>query len=183
MKRFILSTFFAVFSLFVVTPAFASELDDLKLEELNNTGEIIYQDDEITVTSFGDSEKTAEAILNHPASVSMYENNPITYASVNGPGGRSSIIASNSGRSVYWSVKPATKWPYQFNGVVKLRYHSGFKRDVVVGGMGALGSTLSGMVTMNKNNGGYATLTGTAYSLDGKYYKVMPGVTDSFRPN
>ncbi|MDA1771364.1 hypothetical protein PDJ95_08155 [Bacillus cereus] len=49
--------------------------------------------------------------------------------------------------------------------------------------MGALGSTLSGSVSMNKNNGGYATLTGTAYSTDWKYYKVIPGVDTSFRPN
>lgn len=183
MKKFILSTFFAVFSLFVVTPTFASEIDDQKLEELSKTGEIVYQDDEITVRSFGNDEKIAEAISNHPNSVSMYENNIIPSASANGPGGRATINASNSGRSVYWSVKPATKWPYQFNGVVKLRYHSGYKRDAVVGGMGAIGSTLSGMVSMNKNNGGYATLTGTAYSLNGKYYKVMPGVTESFRAN
>ncbi|MBK5491791.1 hypothetical protein [Bacillus sp. TH13] len=190
MKKVFLSTFFAIFSLVLVTPVFASELDDQKLEMLNATGEIIYQDEEITVRSFGNDTEISNAILNHPDSVSMDgsnpiidKNNPIMYSSVNGPGGRSSIVASNSGRSVYWSVKPATKWPYQFNGNVALKYHSGYKRNATVGGMGALGSTLSGSVSMNKNNGGYATLTGTAYSMDWKYYKVMPGVETSFRPN
>lgn len=190
MKKLMLSTFFAIFSLVLVTPVFASETDDQKLEMLNTTGEIIYQDEEITVRSFGNDEEIANTILNHPESVSINDNtpiindkNPIMYSSATGPGGRASIVASNSGRSLYWSVKPATKWPYQFNGNVALNYHSGYKRNQTVGGMGALGSTLSGGVTMNKNNGGYANLTGTAYSLDMKYYKVMPGVSTSFRAN
>jgi hypothetical protein len=66
---------------------------------------------------------------------------------------------------------------------VKLRYHSVFKRDAPIGGMGALGSTVSGAVSMNKNNGGVAYLTGTAYALNNTYYKVLPGVSTSYRPN
>lgn len=102
------------------------------------------------------------------------------FASINGPGGRSSIVAGNTGRIVYWSVKPATLWPYSFTGLVKLRYHSGFKRDAPIGGLGAIGSTVSGEVTMNKNNGGVAYLSGTAYSVTGSKYTVLTGVHESF---
>ncbi|WJQ05503.1 hypothetical protein QT236_17945 (plasmid) [Geobacillus stearothermophilus] len=116
--------------------------------------------------------------------VKSRENNIIIpFSSVTGPGGRASIVAGDSGRIVYWSVKPATAWPYNFVGLVKLRYYSGFKRDVPVGGMGALGSTVSGAVTMNKNNGGVAYLSGTAYALTGDRYRVLPGVSTTFRPN
>ncbi|WKB36750.1 hypothetical protein QS257_07265 [Terrilactibacillus sp. S3-3] len=104
-------------------------------------------------------------------------------SSITGSGGRASIVAGNSGRIVYWSVKPATLWPYSFSGVVKLRYYSGFKRDAPIGGMGALGSSLSGSVTMHKNNGGVAYLSGTAYAISGHAYVVLPGVHTTFRPN
>lgn len=187
MKKLFLSSLFMLFSLILVTPAFASdETADQKLEELSQTGEIIYEDDEITITSFGNDPEISEAIFNHPNSVtSAVENeiNSITPYGVTGPGGWSSITASDSGRSVYWSVKPATLWPFHFEGTVKLRYHSGFKRDAPIGSMGALGQTVSGAVTMNKNNGGVAYLTGTAYALSRDKYKVLPGVHTSFRPN
>lgn len=188
MKRFILSTFFVLFSVVLVTPTFASEQDDQELEELLQTGEIIYQDDEITVTSFGDDPEAADAIFNHPDSI--VKDSPVNdgsvivpFSSIIGSGGRSSIVASDTGRSVYWSVKPATAWPYHFSGMVKLRYYSGFKRDAPIGGMGALGSTVSGAVSMNKNNGGVAYLSGTAYALTGDRYTVLPGVSTTFRPN
>lgn len=42
------------------------------------------------------------------------------------------------------------------------------------------GSTVSGIVEMNKNNGGVAYLTGAAYSARGDRYKVLPGVHTSF---
>lgn len=186
MKKIVLSTLFMLLSLVLITPTFASANTD-QLDELLPTGEIIYMDEEITVTSFGTDTEASEMIFNHPDSVvsddAVNENTFTTFASSTGPGGRASIIASTSGRSVYWSVKPATAWPYNFAGLVKLRYHSGFKRDAPVGGMGAFGSTISGAVTMNKNNGGVATLTGTAYALNASYYKVLPGVSESFRPN
>lgn len=181
-----------LFSLILVTPTFASEVSekDQELETLTeNKGEIIYQDDEITVRSFGNDPEIADAIFNHPDSVvgdnsvGVNENDIMPFASVTGPGGRASIVAGTSGRIVYWSVKPATLWPYSFTGLVKLRYYSGFKRDVPIGGLGAIGSTVSGEVTMNKNNGGVAYLSGTAYSLKGDKYTVLPGVHESFRAN
>lgn len=191
-KITILPMLVMLFSLILVTPTFASEVSekDQELETLTeNKGEIIYQDDEITVRSFGNDPEIAGAIFNHPDSVvgdnsvEVNENGVMPFASINGSGGRSSIVAGNSGRIVYWSVKPATLWPYSFTGLVKLRYHSGFKRDAPIGGLGAIGSTVSGEVTMNKNNGGVAYLSGTAYSVTGSKYTVLPGIHESFRPN
>jgi len=179
---------FLVLSLMVATPVFANEKEiqeyDKELEKLAETGEIVYTDNDITVWNFGNNEEISDAIFNHPESVINESNSQISpFSSVVGPGGRSSIVAADSGRAVYWSVSPATAWPYHFSGVVELRYHSGFKRDAVVGGMGALGSTVSGAVTMNKNNGGVAYLKGTAYALNGSKHTVLPGVHTSFRPN
>src|SRR5699024_8766352 len=128
-------------------------------------------------------------IFTHPDSVveddsfKVNENEIMPLSSVNGPGGGASIVAGNSCRDVYGSVKPKTSWPYSLLGIVKLRYHSGFKRDAAVGGSGVAGSTCSGKVTMNKNNGGVAYLSGSAYSLNGNLFKVLPGVHVSFRPN
>ncbi|WP_374717704.1 hypothetical protein [Neobacillus sp.] len=188
MKKFIFTIISMVFSLVLVTPAFANEQDNQELEKLSQTGEVIYEDDEITVISFGNNPEISDAIFNHPNSVVnesgiSSSDNIITPSSVTGPGGRASIVAGDSGRIVYWSVKPATAWPYQFSGFVKLRYYSGFKRDVAVSGFGALGSTVSGAVSMKKNNGGVAYLSGTAYALSGSLYRVLPGVSTTFRPN
>lgn len=178
MKKIILSTLFMVLSLVLVTPVFASETDNQKLENLSEKGEIIYIDDEITVRSFGNDTEASEAIFNHPDSVTSTEIMP--FSAVNGPGGRASIVSGNSGRIVYWSVTPATSWPYSFAGVVKLRYHSGFKRDAYVVGSGLFGQSSSGSVTMNQNNGGTAYLEGTAHSLTGSLHKVLPGVHTAF---
>ncbi|MEB2301403.1 hypothetical protein LAV72_17430 [Lysinibacillus xylanilyticus] len=165
MKKCFLSTVFILFSLVLVSSAFASETDTPALEDFFEKGEIIYMDDEITVRSFGNDQEVSDAIFNHPDSVTATNENPFLRSSVTGPGGRASIVDADSGRAVFWSVKPATAWPYNFSGTVQLRYHSGFARDASVGGMGALGSTVSGMVTMNKNNGGTAYLVGTAYAI------------------
>lgn len=188
MKKIVLSAFLMLFSLVLVTPALANEDPDQVLEDLSQKGEIIYQDEEITVRSFGNDPEIAEAISNHPNSVSSFEPNlnnkdVIMPMGAVGTGGWSNITAGDSGRIVYWSVKPATLWPYHFEGLVKLRYYSGYKRDAPIGGMGALGSTLSGSVTMNKNNGGIAYLSGTAYSLTFDKYTVLPGVSAAFRAN
>jgi len=63
MKKIIFLTLVMLFSLaiVIVTPAFASETPDQKLEELSKTGEIIYQDDEITVRSFGNDPEISDA--------------------------------------------------------------------------------------------------------------------------
>lgn len=188
MKRIILPILAMFFSLVLVTPTFASEKADHKLKKLTqNKGEIIYKDDEITVRSFGNDQEISDAIFNDPNSVvannsdSVIANGDIMpLSSVVGPGGRASIVAANSGRSVYWSVTPATLWPYNFQGAVKLKYYSGYSRTAYIGGMGGLGLSVSGEVTMNANNGGVAYLTGTAYALTGDKYSVLPGVHTSF---
>ncbi|MDJ1110590.1 hypothetical protein QNJ28_11075 [Macrococcus caseolyticus] len=176
----ILITGFALNSL----PVQANEIDELT----KGKGFIIYQDSEITVKSFGSDEAIAQAIAKDEntvenvfgSSMQTDQNSFISYSSVSGPGGVSRINPCDSRRCVYWSVKPATLWPYNFYGTVKLRYHSGFKRDAPLFNMGLLGSTVSGIVEMNKNNGGVAYLTGAAYSARGDRYKVLPGVHTSF---
>ncbi|TFV07594.1 hypothetical protein E4T85_16870 [Bacillus stratosphericus] len=186
MKKFTLSLFIMMLTFVLANPAFANESDDQKLDALTEKGEIVYKDDEITVRSFGNDKEASDTIFNHPDSVVAIADKDETIrpmASVNGPGGRSSIVAGKSGRVVYWSVKPETKWPYHFRGKVKLRYHSGFKRDVGVSGFGALNSTVSGSVTMNKNNGGVAYLSGHAFALNYSIFTVVPKIHDSFRPN
>lgn len=190
MKKFTLSLLIMMLTFILANPAFANESYDRKLEALAEKGEIVYKDDEITVRSFGNDQEISDLIFNHPDSVvaigneeEVNENIMRPMASVTGPGGRASMIAGKSGRVVYWSAKPNTKWPFTFSGTVKLRYHSGFKRDAHVGGVGAFGSTVSGQVTMNKNNGGIAYLSGTAYALNGSQFTVLPKVHDSFRPN
>ncbi|MGX9952357.1 hypothetical protein ACS9SB_0020340 [Bacillus subtilis] len=178
MKKLIVMSFTVLFSLFLAVPAFASE-EPQNLNDLSNLGEIIYEDDEITVRDFGNDPVISNIITEDPNSVIAEENAGIK-PQVVGPGGRAVVTAGDYGRTIYWTVRPNTLWPYHFEGKVKLRYYSGFKRDAPVGGMGALGSSLSGAVHMKKNNGGYATLTGTAYSLDFSKYKVLPGAGTSF---
>lgn len=170
MKEMFLLPFIVFFSFLLASPTLASETD-LQLEDLSELGEITYQDDEITVRNFGNDPVIADIIANSVTSEQQ---------GVVGPGGKSSITAGNTGRILYWSVTPNTLWPYSFDGYVKLRYYSGFKRDAPIGGWGAIGSSVSGTVTMNKNNGGYATLTGTAYSMDYVKRTVLPGVGTSY---
>lgn len=170
-------------SAFAATSKNQNNLDVLT----KNKGEIIYQDKEITVTSFGTDKEIANAIANDPNTIETGIEKPqpnqsdsVVYIAQPGDGGISRIDRGDDRQSVYWSVTPKTLWPYNFEGEVKLRYHSGFKRDVPIGGMGALGSTVSGKVTMNKNNGGVAYLSGTAYSMTFDKYRVLPGVHTSF---
>ncbi|MFL0438724.1 hypothetical protein ACH0BG_19010 [Bacillus pumilus] len=177
MKKFTLSLLIMMLTFVLANPAFANESYDQKLDSLK--GEVVYKDDEITVTSFGNDKEISDSVVAEDEDENIIK--PL--ASAIGMGGRASIVAGTSGRVVYWSVNPNTKWPYNFMGTVKLRYHSGFKRDAPIGGMGGLGSTVAGKVTMNKNNGGVAYLRGTAYALNGSRYHVLPRVHESFRPN
>lgn len=184
MKKISIASMLALSFLVTSNSAQADELEELT----KGKGEIIYQDSEITVKSFGNDEKIAQAIANDKDTVEKVfnnsippqQNNSILYSSVSGPGGVSRINPCDTRRCVYWQVKPATLFPYNFNGTVKLRYHSGFKRDAFVFGFGMVGSTTSGIVEMNKNNGGVAYLTGAAYDLRGDRYRVLPGVHTSF---
>lgn len=190
MKKGLLSSFGLLTAsiFFFLSPinSHASEKDDQELKSLTEEkGEIVYQDDEITVRTFGNDEEISEAILNHPDSSTVSTINSDSpgiqpFASVGfGNGGRASIIVLNS-REVEWTVRPATAWPYNFSGFVKLRYFSGFKRDVAIGGMSGLGLSVSGSVSMKKNNGGTAYLSGRATAISGDRYTVIPGINQSF---
>ncbi|MCT4396798.1 hypothetical protein [Periweissella beninensis] len=193
-------TTFASVSLLVSESVFADSTTTLNAQQAQNQldngifkGDIVYQDDDITVRSFGDNQDVATAIANANNTVSAgttTTNSANTsskfspYASIKttttGNGGVARLNAGDSGRVLYWSVKPATEWPYEFNGSVKIKYYSGASRTVLVGGVGALHSTLSGSVTMNKNHGGHASFTGSAVSLNGNTYHVLPSVGTSF---
>lgn len=91
----------------VVTPAFADENSnsDQVLEDLSYEGEIIYQDEEITVRSFRGNAEIAEAISNHPNNVRSYEPNlnvsdDIMPLGAVAPEGCSDITAATNGRAV-----------------------------------------------------------------------------------
>lgn len=174
MKKVFSIVLIMFFGLLIADPTAASASEDLS--DLNEVGEIIYQDEEITVRELGNDPEIAERIENHADA----EEEILVSPFATGPGGKAVISAGDSGRIIYWTIRPNTAWPYNFTGKVALRYHSGFKRDAPIGGMGMLGSSVSGSVSMNKNNGGYATLSGTAFSLDGKKRSVLPGVGTSF---
>ncbi|MFS0878978.1 hypothetical protein [Metabacillus niabensis] len=177
------------FVLVLADSVYASE-NDLNLDLTKAT--ITYEDYEIIVGSFGNDPEIAKQIEESLTSVTSEEQSLVTpvdqslitpFKTVTGAGGKVTIDAGTSGRIIYWSVTPATSWPWIFTGDIQLRYYSGYKRDAAIVGAGGLGSSASGYVTMKKNNGGIATLVGTAYSTDNKNYKVMPGASVPFRAN
>ncbi|MED1738173.1 hypothetical protein P4U97_01310 [Bacillus swezeyi] len=178
MKKIALLAFAAFFSFSLAIPTFASEKPD-QLEDLPQLGDVVYEDDEIVVRDLGNDPEIAKIIEEDPNSDIAEEKAGIKPQAV-GPGGRAVINAADNGRTIYWTVRPNTLWPFHFEGKVKLRYYSGFKRDAPIGSMGFLGQSVSGAVHMKPNNGGYASLVGTAYSLDFSKYKVLPGVGTSF---
>lgn len=191
MKKGILSTYglLAAASIILFSSpinSYASEKDDQELMDLTEErGTIVYEDEDVIVKTFENDEEVADKIFDHPDSNTAPIENPNSLgiqpmASVGfGNGGRASIVVLGS-REVDWTIRPATAWPYNFKGKVKLRYFSGFKRDVTIGGMGALGSSVSGTVTMKKNNGGTAYLSGKATAISFDEYVVVPGVNQSF---
>lgn len=150
------------------------------LDNKSLTGKIIYEDDEVKVVSFENNQTAANTINIASNTVSAQEanNNPRTTA--NGSGGIAKLNAGDNGRTLYWSVKPDTIWPYNFNGNIKVNYYSGKVRNQAIGGFGALHQTLSGYMTMKKNKGGSAKLTGTAVNTNGVSYRVLPSVQVAF---
>lgn len=105
------------------------------------------------------------------------------FKTVTGPGGVVTLDMSVNNRTIYWSVKPATNWPWIFAGNLNLHYFSGFKRTVMISGSGAMGSRTSGYITLNAHNGGTVRMTGTATSLNGSNYQVMPNASMPFAPS
>lgn len=150
---------------------------------------IIYQDDEITVKSLGKG--LSEGTLIDPEII--YEDDEIVvstsenfipaislFSTATGPGGTAKLDASSDRRNIYWSVKPKTIAPWFFRGTLKLRYYSGFSRDVDLTGYGAVGSTWSGIVSLNANNGGVVYLSGSAYAANGSLFNVLPEFNIAF---
>lgn len=183
MKKIII-LFFASFLYFNLSDSvFASEDDDGMYIDMSNA-EITYQDDEITVWSFGNDPEIIKQIEDSPTSISSEEviesGQIIPFLTATGPGGKVTLDPGSNGRYIYWSVKPSTAWPWTFAGEIQLRYYSGFKRDAPIWGSGGLGLSTGGLISMNKNNGGKATLKGTAYATNGNKYKVVPNATVGF---
>ncbi|KAB2329482.1 hypothetical protein [Bacillus mesophilum] len=78
----------------------------------NKSGEIVYQDDEITVRNFGDDPEVIKIIsdfIGNTYTSSSVNDNTISPFSTVGPGGRSELSATTNNRPVYWMIKPKTK--------------------------------------------------------------------------
>lgn len=154
--KLITVTAFAGASLLVSESVFADSTDPLNAQQAQNQldngsfkSDIVYQDDDITVRSFGDNHDLATAIANAENTVSAGTTATNSVNTNTGNGVVARLNAGDSGRILYWSIKPATEWPYHFNGSVNTKYYSGASRKAPVGGFGALYSTLS-FLTMNK---------------------------------
>lgn len=197
LKRLIIPGVILVSSQLLYTSTFASENDQhnaaVAQETLDNSnfkGEIVYQDQDITVRNYGNNDQVSKLIDTASNTVSTgtakqsvtTPENPIfsNKSTTVGNGGVAKLNAGNSGRILYWSVNPNTAWLYNFQGSIHLSYYSGFQRTAAVGGFGSLHQTVSGSITMNKNRGGYASLSGEAVSITGKNFFVLPGVGTSF---
>ncbi|AJH78652.1 hypothetical protein [Heyndrickxia coagulans] len=140
--------------------------------------------DEITINATSDLNDQG----NSTSSVStVSETNPLfipTDPELNtkyGSGGISKITYVGGGQ-LYWYVKPATKWPYYFDGTIKVVYDSGHTpRIYEISGVGALGSSVSDTIPISKTKGATAYLTGTAYALKGDQYLVVPGCKTHYK--
>ncbi|MCS3485662.1 hypothetical protein M2369_003177 [Bacillus sp. JUb11] len=81
---------------------------------------------------------------------------------------------------IYWSSNQKQKAHGFFIGKLKLRYKSGFKRDVPFRGFGIPGVDFSYVVHVNKNKGGKVYLTGSAEDSFEDRFPVLPGFFVSF---
>ncbi|QZY88646.1 hypothetical protein [Exiguobacterium acetylicum] len=93
--------------------------------------------------------------------------------SVTGPGGVSKLDYLSSAKLLAWNVKPATSWPYHFTGLVTFTGAIHDATAVSGTGFGSEGDTIN--AKGSKGQFVYATLTGTAYALDGDKFVTMPG--------
>ncbi|WP_407888861.1 hypothetical protein [Levilactobacillus sp. N40-8-2] len=106
--------------------------------------------------------------------------NSLMKGSVTGTGGTARLNVSANRRNIYWSVKPKTTGPWLFGGTLKLRYYSGYSRNITLHGWGALGGSYSENIGINKNNGGKVYLSGTARDYSGHPYSVLPNFHVAF---
>jgi len=93
-----------------------------------------------------------------------------------GSGGRSTIDYMSSAKLITWSVRPDTNWPYEFFGSIIFGGNASGSVSLWEQGFGYEGGEVSA------KGKGYctATLTGTAYALNGNAYVVMPGVSTAY---
>lgn len=90
---------------------------------------------------------------------------------VSGPGGFARLDKTYAG--IRWEVGPTSNWPYLFSG--DLSFSTGL--FVPISGAGILGSTVSGYEAPQGSGSCSVTLTGTAASIDGTAFVVLPGCT------
>lgn len=95
-----------------------------------------------------------------------------------GEGGSATIDTYE--KSVWWKVRPATNWPYEFTGYIEVEYYNGQYESFDVSGVGALGSTCSGAVPLSYSGGYKVTFGGKAIALNGTSYATLPGLEAGF---
>jgi len=96
-----------------------------------------------------------------------------------GAGGSSTLDGQYS--NIYWKVKPATNWPYIFNGTLEVAYNSGEVDYYTLSGYpGAFGSSVGDYVGVLHRGGYNALLVGEATDLQGISYVVLPDCRTSF---
>jgi hypothetical protein len=95
-----------------------------------------------------------------------------------GAGGSATIDTYE--KSVWWKVRPATSWPYEFAGVIQVEYYDGNYEDFEVNGSGLLGTSCSGAVPLSYSGGYKVTFSGVATALNGTAYVTVPGLDAGF---
>ena len=166
------------------TPSCIKDINKLTVEEAKQIGTVKYSDEDITVISFGNNKEIAEAINR---SSSKGESNliqqsdgftPFTTVYGNCGYARLDVGDFSKRRALYWTIK--TNFPYySFGGTIKLRYYSGYSKNVPVEGYSGPGTYTSGYIYINRGNGGKATLVGKAYGSF-KVASVLPGCSVGF---
>jgi len=103
---------------------------------------------------------------------------PLGASAATGPGGISELTYLSSSRMLDWNVKPATTWPYHFSGLIS--YSAGYSGSTSISGTG-FGWEGDVINAPGPNNVYiYASLSGTAYAIDGDAFRVLPGVGTSY---
>lgn len=88
-------------------------------------------------------------------------------------GGTSRINHMPSADMITWNVHPNTSWPYEFFGSITFGGGASGSSALWEQGFGDEGGEV------DARGSGYcsATLTATAYALNGQAFKTMPGVS------
>ncbi|MFF0653498.1 hypothetical protein ACFYTB_20595 [Bacillus velezensis] len=165
MKKLLSGLLVVAFSLGLYSPSASAEEN------------VAYEDDNFVVTT---SDSPVNSGVGHFIIPEKNKSDFSTQGTAIGNGGKATLNSSNDRRRIYWSVKPKTWGPYLFQGKLKLRYYSGYKRDALISAWGALGSTASGVEYLNKNNGGKVYMSGKAVTTSGSIYGVLPSFSIAF---